>query len=297
MKNYITKTLSACAGVLLGAAASQAAVPVSPVGTWDCNISGAQGRGVAYITFNEDYTFTGYSIMTVKPLPSSSPTSNPDQRNDGGNVGRSDGSTGTNTVVTAATAGGSTNLYGFSQITGPWTYDLVTGKAIGFFKQSVLDETGTNISIISVGVSAKVGAGPRLNLVTSTPSGKTYYTGKPVSPTFPDLTGTWYAYNKQNGATMVEFFTLMPSGLPGLYEVSDGKGAGYTFHGYAIASGWKKLGFSIYSRLETTSTDSLRSTVGPFYPRRMTAETKGVEWPGGTTKFNATWYQAPTVSY
>ena len=291
---YKTLPLGAITGLLLlGSLAAQAAAPVSPLGTWDCTVSGAQGRGLAFVTFNSDFTFSGYEILTTKaPVPVSS-GSTTDARNAGGDVGRGTGS-GTNSLPGSAVA--RTNLFGYADINGPWTYDLATGKVIGYFKQSVLDETGTNNILISIGFSGKVVTGQRLTMVASSPGGKVYFTGKPISPTFPDLTGTWYAFKKQNSASLVEFLSLSPEGRPGLYRVS-GNGAGYTYDGYTIASGWKKLAFSLYTASEGSSVISLRSTVGPFYPRRMTAETSGIESPGGYCRFNASWYQVPTFGY
>jgi hypothetical protein len=47
--------------------------PKSPVGTtWDCVVSGAR-NGVAYITFSDDGTFTGYQVLVPTPPPSPRP--------------------------------------------------------------------------------------------------------------------------------------------------------------------------------------------------------------------------------
>src|SRR4051812_31575267 len=58
-----------------GAAMGQTA-PKSPVGlTWDCVISGAR-NGLAYLTFSDDGTFSGYEILVPKVLGAPSTQTN-----------------------------------------------------------------------------------------------------------------------------------------------------------------------------------------------------------------------------
>src|SRR5690242_9252464 len=96
----------------------------SPVGTWDCFVNGSQGVGLANLTFNSDFSFSAVELLTTKPPmpPLPVPTPSPDGRTGSGAVTRGDPpppppATATNTPTT------STNLFGFGQISGPWTFD------------------------------------------------------------------------------------------------------------------------------------------------------------------------------
>src|SRR5512145_3500133 len=118
--------VAAGAGLLcaLASASAQTAFP-SPSGTWDVQVSGAQGYGLAYITFNDDFTFTGYELITVKKF---SPDANErgtisDDRNLGIGISVTNNS-GTNSLVITNTPRPSIQqLMGFGPISGPWNYD------------------------------------------------------------------------------------------------------------------------------------------------------------------------------
>lgn len=291
MRNALVSPALAVAGLLLGAAAGQAAPP-SPAGvTWDCTVNGAQGRGVAYITFSEtSFTFSGAELITTNRKTVQPTTPSVDPRG-GTTVGR-DGTSGTTNTVTTGTSSTTTNLFGYGAIQGPWTYDLDTGRVIGFFTQRIAGDDGTNYTVNSVGFKAKVVPGKRLTLVASTPNGQVTYTGKPVSTNVPSLSGSWYAYKKRGTLSLVEFFNLTPTGSPGEYTVF-GEGAGYTIEGTTLVSGWNRIGFNFRTTAEGSGDKIHRAVVGPFYPRRLKAETTGVEDPGGNCSFNARWYQAP----
>src|SRR5438552_10382052 len=121
MKTYFGTTLRGAiatgALLLLGAlgAASQAAQPKSPVGTWDCLLSGSHQQGIAFLTFTNDLattnrTFSGYRLLVG--TPQSSPGTDP--RGSGSEVGRNSES-GTNSFA-------STTLFGFDRVSGQWQY-------------------------------------------------------------------------------------------------------------------------------------------------------------------------------
>src|SRR5215510_3551447 len=75
--------LSSTALLLAGAASAlaQSEFP-TPVGTWDCVVSGAQ-QGLAFLTFDKDFSISGYEVITFNPK---NPTDNP--RGIGSDIGR-----------------------------------------------------------------------------------------------------------------------------------------------------------------------------------------------------------------
>lgn len=182
---------------------SQAATLISPAGTWDCIVNGSQGVGLAYLTFSDDFTFSGYELLTTKPRVTPTPSTSSGGRNPGGDVGRY-----ISTNYFGSSASSSTNLFGFGRVNGPWTYDLASGHVVGYFTQLV----GSNTH--SVGFWAKVIPNRKLWLVASTPNGKVVYNGVPISTSLPDLSGTWYAYNYHAGQKLVEFFDATPGSSP-----------------------------------------------------------------------------------
>jgi hypothetical protein len=105
----------------------------SPAGTWDFVLSGSGQQGVAFLTFlqasDAGGTFYGYQLITAPQNPASSGS---DGRNSGGNPGRGDSTSPTNSA--------STNVFGFSDVKGPWEFDN-KGRVQGFFYQ-VLNSSG-----------------------------------------------------------------------------------------------------------------------------------------------------------
>jgi hypothetical protein len=62
----------AAAVLALGGITHAKAQPfASPVGTWDCLVSGSGQQGIAFLTFQNNgtnRTFSGYALTTQKPL-------------------------------------------------------------------------------------------------------------------------------------------------------------------------------------------------------------------------------------
>src|ERR1039457_4917495 len=119
--------LAALLGV--GAYLCQAAPkpPPSPAGTngfftWDCLSSGGGQPGIAFLTFSNDYTFTGDLIVAGTPA-----TPNTDPRNSG-STGRGGSTSSTNAVAPTL------DLFGYWGVEGPWGYDI-KGRVIGTFIQ------------------------------------------------------------------------------------------------------------------------------------------------------------------
>src|SRR5215831_447904 len=133
-KTMLRGALALSALLVCGLGVSNAAAPVTPVGTWDCTLTGAHGqKGLAFLTFSDDGTnrsFDGFEILVANPTTSTPELNN--VRNDGTEQGRE--------TVAATTSTGSTNtlqtLIGFGEISGPWTFDS-KGRVVGFFVQLV----------------------------------------------------------------------------------------------------------------------------------------------------------------
>src|SRR5947209_8473437 len=94
----------------LGLGQSALAQFATPVGTWDFVMSGSR-EGVAYITFFDDSTFSGYEIIVPKRQNTNELV---EARSD---VGESRG--GLPPGIGSSGAGG-TNIFGFEPVSGPW---------------------------------------------------------------------------------------------------------------------------------------------------------------------------------
>jgi hypothetical protein len=264
------------AGVgLLSSAASasaQSAFP-SPVGTWDVQVSGVQGQGLAYITFNEDFTFSGYELLTVKKFsddPDGRGTIS-DERNSSLTVTNI---SGTNSLVfTNTPRPNAQQLMGFGPISGPWNYDA-DGKVFGYYTQEVEEQgEGTNVTVYvnPVSFKAKVVPGQRITMQASTPDGKMTYRGLPAVMEMPDFTGDWYGEQKKNGTLENEFFQLSPYTEVWWYNLT-GTGPGRTFDGVCLVSQRKYIG--LYFR-ETGGNN--RAVYGTYNSKKMSIKTKGTD--------------------
>src|SRR5947209_11632836 len=91
----------------------------SPVGTWDCVISGAR-NGLAYLTFSGDInggTFAGYEVLVPKSVPSPRASLIP-----GMVAGLGSNGLGVRPPV-AETAGNTAGPYGYFPVSGPCGFD------------------------------------------------------------------------------------------------------------------------------------------------------------------------------
>jgi hypothetical protein len=127
-RQHLARLVGASAlGLLALAATSQAAAPKSPVGTWDCVMSGAR-EGLASMTFHADGTFTNIEVLV--PKPAKAPAPNNDNRG-GDGVGRFPGDSSGGSV-TNKTLPPHTDLFGSQETSGLWTFDI-RGRVIGSF--------------------------------------------------------------------------------------------------------------------------------------------------------------------
>ena len=310
--------------LLLGAFTSRAQVQKPPYGTtWDCLLSGSGQQGVAFLTFSNDFTFTGWQLLVGKQSATSA--SGSDGRNDGGDPGRYP-SSNTNSV------GGGTNLFGFGPVAGPWRYDE-KGRVIGYFTEILNQQTSitTNLTLTTitetttnmitnldgtitystsnivlvatntvyitntsgttngVSFSAKVTPGKHLSLVSSTAYGKVSYNGVPQnSKALPaPISGTWYATKKENGQSTLQFFDLFPTDVQNIFMTTNGQGPGISFFGYAMVSVQKKMGFAFqtFQGTVTNFDDASGGTVSATYG--------GLSYPRQGAKANASGWEEP----
>jgi hypothetical protein len=110
------------------------APPKSPVGTWDCLMSGSGQQGIAFIRFSSNGSsnwFSGYELQATPPKTGGIATV-VEGRNDTGDTGRVPGLSATNATGTPT----NNYVFGFTSVQGPWTYDS-KGRVIGYFTQVI----------------------------------------------------------------------------------------------------------------------------------------------------------------
>jgi hypothetical protein len=272
-------------GVTAGLGANaQAQTLYPPTGTvWDCVLSGGGQKGIAFITFSDDQSFSGYQILAFSPPG----TPSVDGRNLGGGVGR-------NVELNGNTGG--TNLFGFDQFEGPWTYDA-NGRVIGNFGQVSGGQNDPSAGVTNtVSFVAKVVPGKRLTLVASTSNGKVTYKGVPYTGTMPSLNGSWYGTKQTKEQSYLEFYTFASvadsnpfqdshpdlSNYPGIYYTSDGLGGSYDVVGFSMLSSQKKIAFTFQSYTGDATNGVLNASFGSFSVSSkgaLKATTAGIEAP------------------
>jgi hypothetical protein len=272
--------------VLFGSPANTAsAQSVSPAGTWDFVISGAE-RGIAYITFDDAGFLTGYEAIAPSK-PDDDPIETERTAGDQGRIiSESDSSDGT-TV---------TNILGFALLSGTWSYDIngrvvgvytegsenrscttnqeitaVVSNAIIDFKTNIVTITVTNYftnevvncvtNPVTNGISFTAVVRPdRIVMKTTGANGKMTLKGIPAADG-PDFSGSFYANAKKAGFKYTEFLTFVPSAeFFNGYEVF-GQGPGYELIGIALISNQKKLGLVSVSSAENAPLTSAIGTV------------------------------------
>jgi hypothetical protein len=194
--------------------------------------------------------------------------------------------------------------------TGPTADIFVTNGAnvgtVHLVTNSILGAAQITNSVSFVGT---VVPNRHLTLQASTSLGKVTFNGVPFKTNLTDLSGSWFAYKKENGVTDLQLFSLIAftnsipnstnfpfaisndvASFPNIYFSTNGTGPGYTLNGVAMLSQRKKIGFSF----DSTAT-GLSATYGNFtVTKKLTnAVTKGIEEPTNTVNFKATWQSNP----
>jgi len=137
-KNW--RPLSVFAAVLCTALnqGSAQTAPASPAGMWDFTFSGKSEKGLAFLTFADDGTFSGYNLLAS--TPKSTTTSDNNERNATGDDSRDGTGDSSSTNVTRL-------LFGFERVNGPWTFDN-KGRVVGFFTE-VVNQAGKSWPCVS----------------------------------------------------------------------------------------------------------------------------------------------------
>lgn len=267
----------------------------SPVGTvWDCVVHGQHAeRGVAFLNFSTNtdqygnYTFEVAQIHT----PIRFPKGTDGGRNLGGGIGRS---YDTNSVAT-------TNLYGYFDTTGSWSYDT-KGRVVGYYTELVLtDSSGTNYITNQVSFVAKVTPNKRLTALAYNSLGRrNVYRGVPQQPvtgllSASDLSGQWQATETIGESSTIELFNMSGGGpFPNSYTITGG-GPGYDLTGRCLVSSQKKIAFALYEHPDPTNT-VLRAAFGTLKnsKKALGSKARGTRDPGTyVVRFDA-WWLAPS---
>ncbi len=236
LRRQLGRAVSASALLLLGFAASGQVVPKSPVGTWNCVMSGAR-EGLAIITIFEDGNFTADEILVPKKPRISTAGSDPR-----GSTGRTPDVTSTNSVLPSVT-----DIYGAEHPNGRWGFDS-RGRVMGYFYEITRPEYATNSDDVvtatavtnAISFVGSVVPGRRLTLLASTPSGKVNLRGVPDMPV-ADASGSWSGEKRAGQLRYNEFFTLTRVSPDANVYMVQGDGPGYAYSGIAMTCPQKKL--------------------------------------------------------
>jgi hypothetical protein len=278
------------------------ALPPSPVGTWDFVVSGSQ-QGVAFLTFNKDFSISGYEVLTFKSSVPSTDARNPT----GGDTGRG-GLTSTNSSGSSSNTS-TTLIIGFGPVEGFWQLDP-RGRTVGFFTEgSELANDARSPSFV-----ATVRPGKRMTLKATDSPDPNLSGEQPRTSVFqgvpyvagPALDGSWMGNGAAASTTaispsgrFVEFFTLTnamsqlsdPTFLdnnPFFWPLTNspavsnsfflsGNGPGYTNFGLALLSNQKKLAIVTRNISASSTNSSLRSETGAFNPAKGNGNLNGID--------------------
>ena len=292
-KERLQRSIGRAAAVLglivLGASAAHAQTPpASPVGVWDCNITGSRS-GLALMEFFVDGTFVIEEIVVPAPPRSPSSPAESTGRGTGGGRNGTGGSGGTNFTIL------STNLFGHEITTGRWGYDS-RGNLIGFYSEILAGVCTTNVVTVTnsdgsvtnvetkvckdftnaVSFTGKTVPGTRLTLHCTLDAKKALYSGRPAI-LLTNIAGKWYGNRLDHGFPTTEFLTLTDAG-GNVYPVA-GESGNYQYTGVAMLSRWNKIAYDVRMLPER---EIVRAVVGGFDKRRIRANTKGVEQTAGS---------------
>ncbi|PWU18456.1 MAG: hypothetical protein C5B50_09035 [Verrucomicrobia bacterium] len=168
---------AASAALLLLGAAAQA--QNSPVGSWDCMLSGSR-NGLVYMTLSNDFSLRGQEIVVPVPVPKLH----------------------TNLVFTIPTTGlgerpptlplfAFSNLAGFFPVTGQWWPTDDSGHIAGFFSEIVTNDLGTvcSTNYLPISTNGPISSSFPTNITVTNDLGGFCHTAPTVTNVVP--TGTY----------------------------------------------------------------------------------------------------------
>jgi hypothetical protein len=164
------------------------------------------------------------------------------------------------------------------------TYPIATNPLTGMFTNQTIcysnevDCPGAFTN--TVNFNGKVVPLKRLTLTCKTSLGTVTLRGVPAV-NLTSLNGAWSGVKKQNQTAAYEFLSLTNLvDEPNTYEVR-GSGAGYNYLGVAALSSQRKIALALTVSSLDGSYQSTRAVIGPFDFRKLSANTTGLDSPGG----------------
>ena len=261
--NFILKRLSSVAAsvvaLMIGGSPVQttAAAFDSPEGDWDFSFTGST-KGVAQITFLNDFTVSGIEIlMPKKAMPIGASVNNNPR---GGSTSGVDPRTGQPEDRQFLYAWGGRFIDGF------WGYDE-KGKVVGAV--TFTSNSGTNgMSFVGTVVQ-----GTRMTLRASDATGKMIYRGVP-RVVLPDISGDYSAVGKKGRSQLTGLYSFTPSGDPNIYDVVI-RGPGYTTSGIGLLTSTKQLG--IYYEITNSGPPIVIAVSGAFNSSKLKGTVTGTD--------------------
>ncbi len=262
-KNFFLKRLSSVAAPMValmigGSAVSTVAAAFdSPEGDWDFSFTGST-KGVAQVTFLDDFTISGFEILMPKKAMLIGPGVNDNPR--GGPA------TGVDPRSGQPEDGQHYYAWGGRLIDGFWGFDE-KGKVVGAV--TFTSSSSTNgMSFVGTVVE-----GTRMTLRASDATGSMIYRGVPRA-ILPDISGDYTAVGTKGRSKLTGVFSFTPSGSPNLYEVVI-HGPGYTTTGIGLLTSNKQLG--IYYEINTSSPPIVIALSGAFNSSRLKGTVTGTD--------------------
>jgi hypothetical protein len=316
--------LGAAAGTVLlscGLPLHARAATNSPVGTWDCSLSGSR-QGLALMQFFDGgtpftRTFSIFEIVVPPKPPSSSGSDSrgvvDESRNPGGDATRNGFiSTGSSIIPEATSV---TGLFGVELASsGIWGFDTL-GRVVGFYGESLGLTCTTNTVTITNCINGSIPGQPcgfvtnvetvtcvsttngvniigtvvpnqRLTLMGQTLSRKFALRGLPIMA-LTNITGPYNGSRTSMGVTSFEFLTLSPHAapveLPGMLNVYNvvGGSAGYSYNVLGGNALLSRSGKIAFALPLDPDGRVFRATVGGFDRVHLRFSTSGIEQSEG----------------
>lgn len=181
----LTQTVLIAAILGIGHENTSTAAPFSsPVGTtWDFISAGGGQKGIAFLTFSDDFTFSGYHFWAPDP-PKKKKSSSV----------RSTGNSGRGHSSSTPTAITNDFIFGFAAVEGHWNYDS-KGRVVGFFTVPLnVTSIATNYQAgtVATNIDSTTQGGGITNVTVNFQEGVPSVT---TNLTWPDFSLTYTIYN------------------------------------------------------------------------------------------------------